>query len=168
MLRDNNANITTLVTRCTSLREIAFARHEARNDPLCSAVAERRPIQFYPNEPCDAVKSKRVGRRVNGKGFQFPRRTFLSYRQYSQRRSRYRTPYTLGIFHGNCRATAKGKKEGGEQYTGGWKAQGEDANVRRWCAGLQRVWLVVIRVKLCLACGLGVAIEEDYRRLGRR
>jgi len=161
MLRDNNASITTLVTRCTSLREIAFARHEARNDPLCSAVAERRPIQFYPNEPCDTVKSNRVGRRVNGEGLQFPRRTFLSYR-HIVKGVRDIAHHILGIFHENCLAIAEGKN-GGKQYTEGWKGRGETrVRKRKKVACGIAASLLVIRFKLYLAFKLGVAIEEDY------
>lgn len=45
---------------------------------MTHCVAPRRPIQFYSNEPRGAVKSKRVGRKVNGEGLQFPRRTSQS------------------------------------------------------------------------------------------
>lgn len=83
-------------------------------DSLCTA--ERRPIQFYPNEPCSAVKSKKVHRRVNGRvkgeGFAISATYVLVISSYSQRRLRYRAPYSIDIFHGNCPTIAEEKNEG--------------------------------------------------------
>jgi len=67
--------MTTLGTRARHFRK-SFLLDTRREMTHCATPG--RPIQFYSNEPRGAVKSKRVGRKVNGEGLQFPRRTSQS------------------------------------------------------------------------------------------
>lgn len=132
---------------------------------MTHCAGPRWPIQFYSNEPRGAVKSKRVGRKVNRDGLQFPRRAFQS--RHHIVKGACDIAHSIHLRHFSQKLPRNsGRKEWGKQYA---KEQARRERRRAYKRKKVACWgaaslLMAIRVELCLVCGLGATIWEDYQR----